>query len=599
MPFRWALVVVTMAAALAAQAPAGLDRDAERWVDATLKAFSVEELAGQLVFAATDSTFLSSDSDAYDQLVREVHEAHIGGIVAFGGVEPAPQVMLNNTYGRVILGQPAELASITNRLQAIAKVPLLVTSDSEWGAGMRVAGATKFPRAMAFGAAGDTQLAYEAGRITAVESRAMGVQVNLGPVADLNNNPRNPVINIRSFGEDPSKAGAMVAAWVRGLQDGGMQATLKHFPGHGDTDVDSHLGLPIIDEPRARLDQTELPPFRSGITAGAAGVMVAHIELPEIDKDSGPATFSAPVIGGILRQDLGFDGVVYSDAMNMDAITKMATPGEAAVKAVKAGIDAVLDSPDSIEASKAIAAAIQSGEIPRAQAESAARRILRAKARAGLNRTRTVNIESVALHVGGRAHEAVAQQVADRAVTLAKDERNQVPLPQLRGSLLYLSVLDYPSGWRIAAPSRTAIPELKARWPSTDAVEISDRTSPDELDMVRLLADRSDAIVAGIFVRAASASGRLDLAPQVVKLLEDLARASAQTRKPFIAVFFGNPYAAMSVPSLPAMLFTYDFSDAAERAAVRAVMGEIPIGGKLPVALPGQFPLGGGIDRKK
>ena len=595
--FLLLLAVTVLALPVGAQAP--LDRDAAAWVETTLKKLTLEELVGQMVFASISSTFLSTDTQAYDDLVKLVHEAKVGGILTFGGAEPVPNVMLNPTYGPIILGQPLELASTFNRLQQISSLPLLTTADFEWGAGMRLNGATKFPRAMAYGAAGDTQLAYESGKITAEESRGIGVHVDFGPVADVNNNARNPVINIRSFGEDPAKAGAMVTAWVKGLEDGGMLATLKHFPGHGDTDVDSHLGLPIIQQPRSRLDALELPPFKAGVAAGASAVMVAHIELPQIDKDAGPATFSAKVVDGILRTDVGFKGIVFSDAMKMAAITKMATPGEAAVKAVIAGIDVILDSPDPAEAARAIKAAVERGQIPRARIEKSARRLLEAKARLGLHRTRIVNLDDIALVVGGRKHEAVAQNVADRALTLIKDERSNVPLRAPRtASVLYLSVLDYPSGWRIAAPSRTIIPELKARWPNVESVELSDRTTPTELDMVEAMASKYDVVIAGIFVRAASASGRLDLAPQVAETLQHVAAASAKEQQPMIGVFFGNPYAALSTPTLPAMLMTYDFSDVAERAAVKAIAGEVPITGKLPVALPGLFPLGHGLERR-
>jgi beta-N-acetylhexosaminidase len=580
-------------------AQAALDKAAQQWVDQTLKKLTLEQVVGQMIFAPLDSTYLSSDSDKYDALVKLIHESHLGGVIAFGGADAVPQVMLNPTYSAVILGQPMELASLLNRLQAVSSLPLLASSDFEWGAGMRIAGATKFPRAMAFGAAGDPQLAYEAGKITAAESRAMGVHVDFGPVADVNNNPRNPVINIRSFGEDPARAGAMVSGWVRGLQEAGLLATLKHFPGHGDTDVDSHLGLPLIPHPRARFDAVELPPFKAGVAAGAAGVMVAHIELPAIDPEKGPATFSAKVIGGLLRGEMGFGGLVYSDSMKMAAIVKMVPPGEAAVRAVKAGVDVVLDSPDSAAAAKAIVAAVQSGALPRAQVEQSARRVLEAKARLGLHRQRTVNLESVALSLGGRKHEAAARAVSDRAVTLIKDARNSVPLPTPRtGSVLYLSVLDYPSGWRIAAPSRTLIPELRSRWPATESFEISDRTTPSELDLVRTMSAKYDAIVAGIFVRASSGSGRLDLEPQVAELLGDIARRAATRSQPFVSVLFGNPYTAIGLPDAPALLLTYDFSDHAERSAVRAIAGEIPITGKLPISLPGLFPLGHGLARQ-
>ena len=592
------LTVVLLLATIGTGAQPTLDKTGQQWVDATLKKLTVEQLVGQMIFASVNSTYLSSDSEQYEALVTLLRESHIGGLIAFGGTEPVPSVLLNNTYGPVILGQPLELASLFNRLQSIAALPLLTSSDFEWGVAMRVAGATKFPRAMAFGAAGDPQLAYEAGRVVGLESRALGVHVDFGPVADVNNNPRNPVINIRSFGEDPARVGGMVNSWVRGLQDAGMLATLKHFPGHGDTDVDSHLGLPIIAHPRARLDAVELPPFQAGITGGAAGVMVAHIEMPALDPEKRPATFSPVIIGDLLRGQLRFNGLIYSDSMKMAAITRMASPGEAAVRAVQAGIDVVLDSPDSAEAAAAIVAAVQNNTIPRAQVERSVRRILEAKARLGLHRIRTVNLDAAPLVVGGRKHEAISQAVSDRAITLIKDERAMVPLPTPRtGSVMYLSVLDYPSGWRIAAPSRTMIPELRARWAATESFELSDRTTPSELDMVRTIAAKYDAVVAGIFVRASSGSGRLDLAPQLEQFLKDIARATERRKQPFVSVLFGNPYTAMGMPEAPAVMLTYDFSDGAERAAVKALAGEIPINGKLPIALPGMFPLGHGLTR--
>jgi beta-N-acetylhexosaminidase len=589
-------IAVVLALALTGEAQAPLDKAARAWVDATLKKMTLEQIAGQMIFAPFQSTYLSSDSAEYDELVNLVHTTHIGGVIAFGGSERIPQVMLNNTYGAVVLGQPMELASILNRLQSISAQPLLTSSDFEWGVQMRIAGATKFPRAMAFGATGDPQLAYEAGKVTGAESRALGVHVDYAPVADVNNNPRNPVINIRSFGEDPARVGEMVAGFTRGLQEAGMLATLKHFPGHGDTDVDSHLGLPLVAHSRERLDAVELPPFKAGIAAGASGVMVAHMELPAIDPEKVPATFSPKIIGTLLRP--GFDGLIYSDSMKMAAITKMASPGEAAVRAVKAGIDVILDSPDSAAAASAIVAAVKSGDIARERVEQSARRILEAKARLGLHRTRTVSLDAVPLTVGGRKHDAVARRVSERSITLIKDTRNSVPLATAKtGKLLYLSVLDYPSGWRIAAPSRTVIPELKKRWPGTEAVELSDRSTPSELDLVRAMSNDYDAIVAGVFVRASSGSGRLDLAPQVVRLLQDLSRSSERTSQPFVAMFFGNPYTPMFVPEIPSMVLTYDFSDYAEESAVKALSGEIAITGKLPIALPGLFPLGHGVQR--
>ncbi|HEX6975049.1 MAG TPA: glycoside hydrolase family 3 protein [Vicinamibacterales bacterium] len=590
------LAAVAAGSVLLAQSqPLAIDKDGEKWVQATLKKMTLDEKVGQMLVSSFQSNYTSTDSKAFDELVKAVHELHVGGFHVFGGSELAPSVLLNNTYGSVTLGLPLEAASILNRLQAISPVPLLNTADFETGAGFRMMGATTFPRMMAFGAARDEKLAFEAGRVTGEESRAMGVHVNFAPVVDVNNNPRNPVINTRSFGEDPDAVGKLAAAFVRGMQSAGEMGTLKHFPGHGDTDVDSHLGLPIIKDPRAELDKMELPPFKAGIAAGVDAVMTGHIEMPALDPTPNtPTTLSQPIVTGLLRKELGFNGLIYTDSMGMAGVNAMYKPGEAAVRAVKAGNDVILHSPDDAAAFAAIRDAVKSGEIPQAQIDASVERILRAKAKAGLHRVRTVNLEALSNIVGTRANQAVADAVSQRSMTLVKDERNNVPLKVARDAqILYLSMLDYPSGWRIAAPSRTFIPELKQRWPNVTAIELSDRTTPGELELVRAMAPRYDAVIAGIFVRASSGSGRMDLAPGLQRLVQDLTRQ----RKPFVSVFFGNPYVATFMPDVPAMLLTYDFYDRAEASAVRAIAGEAPIGGRLPIALPGLAPVGAGLDR--
>jgi beta-N-acetylhexosaminidase len=579
--------------------PSQLDAPAARWVTETLAAMTLDQKVGQLIQPSFRSTYLSSDSERYDTLVSLVHEQHVGGFLLFGGREPAPNVLLNAGYSRSVLGQSLAAASITNRLQAISALPLLNSADFETGVGFRLTGATTFPRAMAFGAAGDDRLAFEAGRITAREGRALGIHVNFAPVADVNNNPRNPVINTRSFGEDPAAVGTLAAAYVRGLTEGGMLATLKHFPGHGDTDTDSHLGLPLISHPRSRLDQVELPPFQSGIEAGASAVMTSHIELPSLDPQPGrPATLSYPIVTGLLREDLGFDGLVYTDSMRMRGVTNLVEPGEAAVAAISAGHDIVLHSPDDPAVFSGLRQAVDDGTLTQARLDASVQRVLEAKARLGLHRNRSVSVDTLPLVVGTRAHRAVAAEVSRRGMTLIKDERGDVPLTVPRSaSVLYLSVLDYPSGWGNGAPSRTFLPALTERWPNVTAVEVSDRTSRAELELVRASIDRYDAVVASVFVRTASFSGRMDLAPDVADLLRAVARGSARTARPFVTVFFGNPYAATFLPELPAMLLTYDFYDLAEDNAVRAITGQAPINGHLPIALGDQFPVGHGLTR--
>jgi beta-glucosidase-like glycosyl hydrolase len=579
--------------------PFALDRAAEQWVSDTLKRLTLDEKIGQLIVPSFESNFLSTDSDTFDTLARLVRDYHVGGFHVFGASMPAPSVLLNPGYGTVILGQPFSAAFLINRLQSMSAVPLLNTADFETGVGFRIFGATTFPRQMAMGAiagAEGERLVREEARITGGEARALGVHVNFAPIADVNNNPRNPVINIRSYGEDPVRVAALVAAYVAGAKDGRMIATLKHFPGHGDTDVDSHIGLPVIAHDRARLQAIELVPFRRGVEGGAEAVMAAHVALPALD--SAPSTFSAPILHDLLRGDLGFGGVVYTDSMSMDAVAKMVPPDEAAVRALVAGADQLLHSPDPIAAFDGIKRAAAGGRIERAQIDAAVTRALRAKASLGLHLNRSIDLDEVPARVGGRARDAIAQEAFARSITLVKDDRRQVPLTVPRDApVLYLSVLDYPSGWQIAAPSRMFIPELRKRWPQVTAIEVSDHTPMSELDLVRAVAPRYAAVVASVFVRSTSGSGRLDLNTELVRLLRDLARITERSNISLVTTFFGNPYAAMYLPDLPAVLLTYDFYDRAEASAVRALAGEAAIGGRLPIALPGLFERGAGLTR--
>jgi beta-N-acetylhexosaminidase len=593
------LALLPLVAATQAPAPEVVDKVAAKWVDDTFKKMTIDDKVGQLVVTATNSTYLANDSEAYDALVQKVKLLRLGGIHVFGGTEASPTLLLNTASGAVILGQPLDAASILNRLQNESAIPLLNTGDFEAGLGFRVNGATVFPRQMAVGAAGDEQLAFEAARITAIESRAIGVHVNFSPVADVNNNPLNPVINARSFGETPELVGRMTAAYVRGLRAGGMLSTLKHFPGHGDTNVDSHIGLPIISHPRERLDQVELAPFRQGIAAGADAVMTGHISLPALDPaEFSPATLSQPIVTGLLRGEMKFGGLIYTDSMGMDAVAKRYSPGDAAARAIQAGNDIVLHSPDDAAAVAGIKAAVQAGTIPMAQIDASVRRILQVKARLGLYKTRTVSLDDLPKRVGGRQNAAIAQALSQKSITLLKDDRNQVPLRVPRdASVLYLSVLDYPANWRIAAPGRTFLPELRKRWPAVTAIELSDRSTAEEIELVRISAPRYDAVVMSVFVRASSGSGRMDLAPPLTKLLGDLARATATTPRPLIAVFFGNPYVPAGAPTLPAVMLTYDFYDLAEMSAVRALAGEAPITGHLPITIPGVANAGFGLIR--
>jgi beta-N-acetylhexosaminidase len=585
-------------ARLEKQAAEKRQKDADAWVARTMAKMTLGEKIGQLIFSSINAAYLSTDSEEFERLRHLVRDVKVGGFHVFGSAEALPQVMLNPVWGggnAMRKGEPYSAAMILNRLQSESAIPLLTSGDFEGGAAYILNGATRLPRAMVIGATGDEQMAYKAGVVAATEARAIGVNIDFYPVVDVNNNARNPVINLRSFGEDPAQVSKMAVAYIKGIQSTGAFATAKHFPGHGDTNVDTHLGLAVINHPRERLDQVELVPFKAAIAAGVEAVMSSHIVLPALDPAPGiPATLSRPILTGILRNELNFGGLIFTDSMTMDAISKMFSHDKAAAQAVKAGVDFVLHSPDDDAAFTGIKAAVAAGEISEAQVNASAERILRAKARLGLHVDRQVDPAGIAATFGTRAHAEVAQQINDRGITLIKDERNQVPLAAPRdANVLYLSVLDYASGWREAIPSRTMIPELKKRWPNLTAIEVTDRTTASEFELVRALARRADAVIAGVFVRIASYSGRMDLSQPQIALL-DLVAAQG---KPFAAVCFGNPYTATFLPKLPAVLLGYEFSDFTERAAVKALAGEIPIGGKLPIQLPGMFPIGHGLTR--
>jgi beta-N-acetylhexosaminidase len=321
--------------------------------------------------------------------------------------------------------------------------------------------------------------------------------------------------------------------------------------------------------------------------------------MPALDPTPNtPTTLSAPIVSGVLRREMGFDGLVYTDSMGMAGVTKLYSPGEAAVRAIKAGNDIVLHSPDDGAAFAGLKAAVQSGEIPAAQVDASVTRVLGAKARAGLHRVRAVSLDALPGLVGARAHQAVADAVSQKSMTLIRDQHGMIPLKlPVDAKVLYLSVLDSPGGWRIAAPSRTFIPELKRRWREITSVELSERSTANEIDLVRAMAPRYDAIVASVFVRASSGSGRMDLPANMQTLLRALARQTGESKQPFVTVVFGNPYTATFLQELPAILLTYDFYDRAERSAARALLGEAPIRGTLPIALPGVSERGSGLQR--
>lgn len=544
------------------------------WVRATLEQMTLAEKVGQMLIPAVAPAFMNQSSEAFKEIERNITQFHVGGYHTFGG-------------------EPASVALLVNRMQRLAKVPLLITADLEGGPGFGFRGATRIPRAMALAASGSEELAYAAGKLTAIEGRAMGITVNFYPVADVNNNPRNPIINIRSFGEDPAQVARLARAYIRGTQENGQIATAKHFPGHGDTHQDSHLELPVIDANRERLNQVELPPFQAAVDAGVEAVMTAHIALPQIESDKGlPATLSRTILTDVLRGEMGFQKLLFTDAMTMQGVAAHYTPEDATVRAVQAGADVVLI-PVSVEKSfQALRTAVEAGDISMERLDASVRRILEAKAWLRLDQNALVDLEQLGARVGSAEHEQAARRMIERGLTLVRNAGQVVPLRlDPRQRLLLVNLLDTRSGWRNGMPGRAIAAELLRRHANLLEVTLDDRTSQESVEILKKLAQASDVVIAACFIQVAAYKGSIDLSEAQLDLLRFLARQ----KQSLVFALFGSPYVLSFVPELPSYILTYEYYPEAERAAVRAILGEIPFTGRLPISLPGFHPIGHGL----
>ena len=550
-----------------------------KWVDSTLATLSLRDRVGQMVMVWVLGDYTSNGDSSYAEVRRWIERDHIGGV-------------------SMSLGTPIEVAAKINNMQRLSRVPLLTSSDLEPGLGRLEGGtfthylldagsATVFPSAMAIAATGRDQDAYDVAKIIAQEARAVGIQINFAPVVDVNNNPSNPVINTRSFGEDAQRVARLSAEFVRGTQDGGAVSTAKHFPGHGDTDVDSHVGLPIVGATWARLDTLELVPFRAAIDAGAGMVMTAHIALPAIEGDSTtPATLAPKIITGVLRDSLRFGGVAITDAMTMEGVGKGYSVEESSVLAVKAGADIILKPTDPTKAIDAVVGAVERGDITRAHIDSAARHVLELKARTGAAHSPLADLDALRDVVGSPDHRAVAADIARRAVTLLRDTGPLLPVSGRRVAVVqYMPETELRAGKIFGGDIRAAIPGARV-------IKISPATSVSDLDSVTRQVTGADRVIVAAYVRRIEGEGRPAVPPHIAKWIDELAR-----KEKVVAVALGNPYLIRQFPSVQTYVVTYGVSDALERAAAAAVLGRAPVTGMTPVSLPGFFQRGDGLKR--
>src|SRR6266852_2225911 len=541
-----------------------------KWVESTLRKMSVDEKIGQLLFATYHGSFTATDAAAYAQMMHDVNDLHVGGFINITQMSPLG----------IVKSQAYPTAVLTNQLQAKSKLPLLIGADFERGAAMRLDEGTSFPTAMALAAAGNPRDAYTMGKITALEARAVGIHWVYAPDADVNNNPGNPIINTRSFGEDPARVAEFVAAFARGVEENGALATAKHFPGHGDTASDSHIDLPVIHADRERLEHLELVPFRAAIAAGASSIMTGHLSVPALEPDANtPATLSSRILTDLLRDELHFEGLVVTDAMDMGGITVRYAPGEAAVRAFEAGADALLMPPVPDAAFEGLQNAMKSGRISRERLDASVRRILHAKAKLGLDKDRLVDINAINQKFGHVAWQSEAQDISDRGVTLLRDTSHRLPLDGTKPTrALLLAFYADPEPY----PGEDLERELRPRFDALTTLRAD--TKFVKADMLKLPPpDSYDVAILALFVRVSDRKGNVDVPSEQAALAEQLFK----TGKPVITVGLGSPYLIERFPQAETWLAAFGISDVAQISAARALFGQIPVRGHLPVTVPG------------
>ncbi len=538
-------------------------------VDSILETLTVREKVGQLIMPWLLGNYIATEGDAFDNATEWIDEFAVGGII-------------------ISVGSPLAAAAKLNSLQQRSRLPLIVAADLEYGAAMRMVGATGFPMPMGIGATGREFDAYQLGRITALEARAVGIHWTFSPVADLNNNPDNPIINTRSFGESPAAVSGLVAAYVRGASEHGLITTAKHFPGHGDTDTDSHLALPTLDACWNRLDSLELVPFRAAIEAGVTSVMTAHVALPCFDRSPRPrpATLLPDIMTGVLRDSLGFEGIAVTDALAMGAIVTRYGAGESAVLAFLAGSDLLLIPADVRLALEAMVEAVESGRITSERLDHSVRKILVLKEETGLFVTRTVALDRIPAVVGRRRHQLVADDIARRALTLIQ----QGPIEQFRETRNRVALITYAEETNHSI-GNVLIRELRRLGETVTPFRLFPASGPMSYDSARVVLRNHPRALFAPSVRPIAGRGHVDLPPALARLIEE-----TSSSKPTVLASFGSPYLLNQLTAYAGTyLLAWNAVAANERAVANALAAGAGISGKSPITLGDRFPRGAGI----
>ena len=547
-----------------------------RW----MKGMTLRDEVAQLIFVAFRGTAPNSRSREYRKFMGQIRDTKVGGLI-----------LVNWSNGRVMRkAEPYAVAAFLNRMQRLAKTPLMVSGDFERGASMRVDGTTVFPHAMAFGAAGNPAYSRYEGEVTAREAHALGVHWIYYPVADVNNNPDNPIINIRSFGENPQAVAAQVTAFIEGAhadKKNYVLTTVKHFPGHGDTAVDSHMNMPTITADRDRLERVELVPFKAAIAAGVDSVMTAHVAVPALSPPEIPATLSPAILTDLLQKELGFKGIVVTDALEMAGIVKSFSTGDAAVRALEAGADVLLMPTDPEAVVKAVTAAVQSGRLTRRRIQESVVKILAAKERVGLEHKRFVELEGIGDVVDSPESNEKAQEIADHAVTLVRNGGGMIPLAA-PDKACYVTMPES----RVSTEGQLFTQEVRKIAPRALVNTWDPEWSREQLDEALGRMGSCESYVVAAFTSVGAYRGTVGmLGGELPHALEALISSG----KPVALIALGNPYVLRNFGNATAYLATFSNVAPSEIAAARATLGEIAIGGHLPVTIPGQAGYGEGI----
>lgn len=546
---------------------------------ALARRLTLDDRIAQMIVVRGYGDYLRTDSREYKTLTHYIRDLHIGGMIVANRIRD----------GEVINAQPYEMAAFLNHLQRMSHTPLFMASDFERGASMRVAETARYPYLMAYGAAHDLAAVRDLGQATAREARALGIQWVFAPDADVNNNPDNPIINTRSFGEDPQAVAQNVVAFIEGAHSNPENYVLvapKHFPGHGDTAEDSHMQLAKIDQPKERIESVELVPFRAAAAHGADAIMTAHLSVPALEPKPIPATVSKNILTNLLRDEIGFKGLIVTDAMDMQGVTSLFGPGEAAARAVEAGADVILMPPNPEAAIRGIAAAVKSGRLSVQRITESAGRILAAKQRAGLFRSRLVNLDSIADRALDPQLETLAQRAASEAFTLVKDDKQLFPITDPANACL-VAVTE----GQFSSRGKALLTEVRRRSPGMKTF-VANPAMPDaELAAIGSALSSCSRIYIAAYITVGAYRGSVALEGGLNGFVTGIVKSNV----PAALISLGSPYLLRDFPEVSAYAATFSTSRSSEIATARAIFGEITIQGKLPVSIPGLAKLGDGI----